>query len=78
MAQQFLYFTGMPAVEARLLQQSGNAGLAKGLTDGLPPELVAESPSSAANLAAGLKVDTGFWHDNLAKLRQRFDAWQGH
>src|SRR3978361_402518 len=30
MAQQFLYFTGMPAVEARLLQQSGNAGLAKG------------------------------------------------
>ena len=52
--------------------------LAKGLNDGLPPELVAESPSSAANLAAGLKVDAGFWHDNLAKLRQRFDAWQGH
>jgi putative spermidine/putrescine transport system substrate-binding protein len=78
MAQQFLYFTGMPAVEVRLLQQSGNAGLAKGLNDGLPPELVAESPSSAANLAAGLKVDAGFWHDNLAKLRQRFDAWQGH
>jgi putative spermidine/putrescine transport system substrate-binding protein len=26
-AQQFLYFTGMPSVEARLLQQSGNAGL---------------------------------------------------
>jgi putative spermidine/putrescine transport system substrate-binding protein len=78
MAQQFLYFTGMPAVEARLLQQSGNAGLAKGLNDGLPPELVAESPSSAANLAAGLKVDAPFWHDNLAKLRQRFDAWQGH
>jgi putative spermidine/putrescine transport system substrate-binding protein len=77
-AQQFLYFTGMPAVEVRLLQHSGDAGLAKGLNDGLSPELAAESPSSAANLAAGLKVDAGFWHDNLPKLRQRFDAWQGH
>jgi putative spermidine/putrescine transport system substrate-binding protein len=78
MAQQFLYFTGMPAIELRLLQQSGEAGLAKGLNDGLPPELAAISPVSPANMAAGLHVDAGFWHDNLAKLRQRFDAWQGH
>jgi putative spermidine/putrescine transport system substrate-binding protein len=78
MAQQFLYFTGMPAVEARLLQHSGNAGLVKGLNDGLPPELAAMSPGNPTNLAAGLKVDAGFWHDNLPKLRQRFDAWLGH
>ncbi len=77
-AQQFLYFTGMPAVEMRLLRQSGDAGLAKGLNEGLPPELAAESPGSTANLAAGLKVDAGFWHDNLPRLRQRFDTWQGH
>ncbi|HEY0182914.1 MAG TPA: extracellular solute-binding protein [Rhodopila sp.] len=77
-AQQFLYFTGMPAVELRLLQNGGEAGTAKGLNDGLPPELAAISPGSAANLAAGLKVDAGFWHDNLSKLRQRFDAWQAH
>jgi putative spermidine/putrescine transport system substrate-binding protein len=78
MAQQFLYFAGMPAIEAKLLQSSGNAGLAKGLTDGLPPELGALSPANPANLTAGLKVDAAFWHDNLAKLRQRFDAWQSH
>lgn len=77
-AQQFLYFTGMPAVELRLLKAGGVAGLAKGLNDGLPPELAAVSASAPANLAAGLKVDTGFWHDNLPKLRQRFDAWEGH
>lgn len=77
-AQQFLYFAGMPAVELRLLKQGGDAGLAKGLNDGLPPDLAAVSASAPANLAAGLKVDTGFWHDNLPKLRQRFDAWQGH
>jgi hypothetical protein len=29
-------------------------------------------------LTAGLRMDTGFWHDNSAKLRQRFDTWQGH
>jgi putative spermidine/putrescine transport system substrate-binding protein len=78
MAQQFLYFTGMPTVELRLLQHSGNAGLAKGLNDGLSPDLAAVSPSNPANLAAGLRIDAGFWHDNLPKLRQRFDAWQGH
>jgi putative spermidine/putrescine transport system substrate-binding protein len=78
MAQQFLYFTGMPAVEVRLLQQSGEAGLAKGLNDSLSPELAAISPSNPANLAAGLRIDAGFWRDNLPKLRQRFDAWQGH
>jgi putative spermidine/putrescine transport system substrate-binding protein len=77
-AQQFLYFTGMPAVELRLLRQSGDAGLAKGLNDGLAPELAAVSPGNPANLAAGLRSDTGFWRDNLPKLRQRFDAWQGH
>jgi hypothetical protein len=68
----------MPAIEVRLLQTSGNAGLAKGLNDGLSPELVAISPGNTANLAAGLKVDAGFWHDNLPKLRQRFDTWQAH
>jgi putative spermidine/putrescine transport system substrate-binding protein len=78
MAQQFLYFTGMPAVEARLLQQSGDAGLVKGLNDSLSPELAAISPSNPANLTAGLRLDAGFWRDNLPKLRQRFDAWQGH
>jgi hypothetical protein len=25
-----------------------------------------------------LRIDAGFWHDNLPKLRQRFEAWQGH
>jgi putative spermidine/putrescine transport system substrate-binding protein len=78
MAQQFLYFTGMPAVEVRLLQQAGGAGFAKGVNEILPADLAAVSPSAPANLAAGLKIDTGFWHDNLAKLRQRFETWQTH
>ena len=76
-AQQFLYFTGAPAIEARLMRQNGLIGPAKGLNEGLPPELQAISPSNPANLSAALRSDTGYWHDNLAKLRPRFEAWLG-
>jgi putative spermidine/putrescine transport system substrate-binding protein len=77
-AQQFLYFTGLLAVELRLLQKSGDSALAKGLNEGLAPELAASSSGNPANLQSGLRADAAFWHDNLPKLRQRFDAWQGH
>ncbi len=77
-ATQFLYFAGTPAIEARLVGLFGEGGLAKGANDGLPPELAQISPTTTANLAAALRVDTGFWHDNLAKLRPRFDDWLAH
>ncbi len=78
-AQQFLYFAGMPAAEARLFESAGIAGLAKGANDGLAPDTQALSPTVAANLGAAVRLDAGFWHDNLAKLQQRFDTWlEGH
>ncbi len=76
-ANQLLYFVGTPAIQGRLVAPFGEGGLAKGANDGLPQDVAAISPSSAANLAAALRIDQGFWHDNLAKLRQRFDAWVG-
>jgi putative spermidine/putrescine transport system substrate-binding protein len=78
-AQQFLYFAGMPAIEGRLFQHAAIAGLAKGANDGLPPEVQALAPTAPANASAAIGLDTGFWHDNFAKLQQRFDAWlAGH
>lgn len=77
-ATQFLYFAGTPAIEGRLVELFGLGGLAKGANDGLPPNLLAVSPTSPANLKSGLQIDAGFWHDNLAKLRPRFEAWLGH
>lgn len=74
-AEQFLYFAGMPAVEARLFEKAAMAGLAKGANEGLPPDLAAMSASTPANLSAAGPIDAAFWHDNLTKLRQRFDAW---
>lgn len=79
LAQQLLYFVGTPAIEARLLRISGDAGFARGVNDGLSTDMLALSPTNPTNLSAGLRSDTGFWHENLAKLRQRFDTWmQGH
>ena len=76
-AAQFLYFTGSPAVEARLFRSVGAAGLAKGVNDWLTPEQLALSPTFPANAAGAIRVDNGFWHDNLAKLKPRFEAWLG-
>jgi len=78
LATQFLYFAGTPAIQARLVGISGDGGFARGANDGLPAELVAISPTAPANLSVAVRVDTGFWHDNLAKLRQRFDTWLTH
>lgn len=77
-AMQFLYFAGTSAIEGRLVESSGLGGLAKGANDGLPPNLLAVSPTSPANLKAGLQIDATFWHDNMAKLRQRFESWLAH
>jgi putative spermidine/putrescine transport system substrate-binding protein len=77
-ALQFLYFAGTPAIEARLVGSFGEGGLAKGANDGLPPEVMQASPTAPANLNAAVRVDSGFWHDSVAKLRQRFDNWLTH
>jgi putative spermidine/putrescine transport system substrate-binding protein len=77
-ATQFLYFAGTPAIEARLVGLFGEGGLAKGANDGLPAELAQISPTTTTNLNAAVRVDAGFWRDNLAKLRQRFENWLTH
>ncbi len=74
-AQQFLYFTGSPALQARLFRVSGEAGLARGVNDWLTPDQQATSPTVPANMNGALRVDNAFWRDNLAKLRTRFEAW---
>ena len=74
-ANQFLYFAGDSAIEARLVPLIPYAGLAKGATDGLTPELLAMVPLNPANQAGALPIDEAFWRDNLDKLSQRFAAW---
>ncbi len=74
-AHQFLYFVGDSAVQARLSSIIPYSGLAKGASDGLPPEVAAALPLSPANQASTLPIDEAFWRDNADKLGQRFSAW---
>jgi len=74
-AEQFLYFAGMPALQGKLFEAAGIAGLAKDANDGLPADVQVMSASYAKNLSVAVLLDNGFWHDNGAKLQQRFDAW---
>ncbi len=74
-ANQFLYFAGDSAMQARLAAEAPYAGLAKGALDDLPPTLAANLTLSPANQAGALAIDEGFWRDNLDKLNQRFAAW---
>jgi len=71
-AQQFLYFAGTSAIQARL---PAYGGLAKGVAELLGPDAQAGLASSPANLAAMLPNDEAFWREQSEKLGQRFDAW---
>jgi len=71
-AQQFLYFAGTSAIQARLLPYGG---LAKGVLEAMPAEAQATAPILPANLTGALATDEAFWRENGAKLDQRFDAW---
>ncbi len=77
-AMQFLYFSGTSAIEARLVAEASEGGLAKGANEGMAAELAAISPTSAGNLQNTLRLDGAFWQANLAKLRPRFDNWLAH
>ena len=74
-AEQLLYFAGTPGVQAQLFRGTGEAGLAKGANEGLSADLLPMSPTLPNNLKGALRLDTAFWHQNRAKLQQRFEAW---
>ena len=71
-ALHFLAFAGEARVQARLPEAAALGGLAKGANDGLPPDLLAASPTANPG---PLFVDEAFWRENGEKLRDRFDAW---
>ena len=74
-AQRFLAFAGEAKVELGLPEAGALGGLAKGANAGLPPDVLAISPTAAAGT---LFIDEAFWRDNGDKLAQRFDAWLAH
>ena len=74
-AMKLLASMGDPAAQNHFTAATGLGGLAKGVTDGMPPDQFAASPSNPALLTSALQIDEQFWHDNADKLEERFDAW---
>ncbi len=77
-ALKLLAYASDPARQASLTTAVPYGPTVKGANEALPPDLQASSPTAAANLAGALQIDEGFWHDNGAKLEQRFQAWLAH
>jgi putative spermidine/putrescine transport system substrate-binding protein len=77
-AAKLLTSMGDPAAQNRFTAATGLGGLAKGVTDGMPPDQFAASPSNPALLTSALQIDEQFWHDNADRLDERFDAWLAH
>jgi putative spermidine/putrescine transport system substrate-binding protein len=77
-ANKFLAFVGDSKTEAKVLTFYAVGGLAKGANDGLPPDLLAVSPSAPANLTGALMIDEQFWRENQERLSKRFDEWLQH
>jgi putative spermidine/putrescine transport system substrate-binding protein len=77
-AAKLIAAMGDPAAENRFTAATGLGCLAKGLTDGMPPDQFATSPSNPALLTSALQIDEPFWRDNADRLNERFDAWLAH
>lgn len=71
-ARRFLAFAADPKLQTALPKLAALGGMSKGANDGLPPDLLAVSPT--ANLGGALFIDDAFWRDNGEKIGHRFDA----
>jgi putative spermidine/putrescine transport system substrate-binding protein len=74
-AFDFIAFASKPQNQAKLPQY-----IAYGLTNkeagkSLPAEQLADLPTTPANMAGAIGLDTNFWIDNAEALTERFDAW---
>jgi len=74
-AGRLLRFAADGKVQARLPAFVPYGPLARGALEGVAPEVLLALPTSPVALPAVLRSDEAFWHENLAKLARRFDAW---
>ena len=77
-AGQFIGFASDPARQAALSALLPYGPTVKGAEALVPADVQATLPTAAANATDALLVDEQFWHDNGAKLEQKFDAWVAH
>ncbi|MCG5242491.1 ABC transporter substrate-binding protein [Azospirillum doebereinerae] len=74
-AYKFLDFVGKAENQAKLSQGIAYGTSNKGAPAKLQPAVLADLPTSPANMKNAVEIDTNFWLENIDRLTERFNKW---
>ncbi len=74
-AHKFLSFVGKAENQAKLSQGIAYGTSNKAAPSKLPPALLADLPTSPANMKNAVEVNVDFWLENIDRLTERFNKW---
>ncbi|HEX3398479.1 MAG TPA: extracellular solute-binding protein [Steroidobacteraceae bacterium] len=74
-AYRFIAFASAPQQQKVLSENMTYGPTNRAALDLLPPQLVGNLPSSTANLADALRIDSAFWIEHGDALERRFNSW---
>ncbi len=74
-AHKFLNFVGKAETQAKLSEGIAYGTSNKNAPSKLPPAILADLPTSPANLKNAAEIDVNFWLENIDRLTERFNKW---
>jgi putative spermidine/putrescine transport system substrate-binding protein len=74
-AHKFLNFVGKAENQAKLSEGIAYGTSNKAAPAKLPPAVLADLPTSPANLKNAAEIDVNFWLENIDRLTERFNKW---
>jgi putative spermidine/putrescine transport system substrate-binding protein len=74
-AHKFLNFVGKAENQAKLSEGIAYGTSNKAAPAKLAPALLADLPTSPANLKNAAEIDVNFWLENIDRLTERFNKW---
>lgn len=74
-AYKFLDFVGKAENQAKLSEGIAYGTSNKNAPAKLSPAILADLPTSPANMKNAVEIDTSFWLENIDRLTERFNKW---
>ncbi|MFD1626029.1 ABC transporter substrate-binding protein [Azospirillum griseum] len=74
-AHKFLNFVGKAETQAKLSEGIAYGTSNKNAPSKLSPAILADLPTSPANLKNAAEIDVNFWLENIDRLTERFNKW---
>lgn len=74
-AMQFIAYSSLPEVQAKLPAYIAYGTTAKAAADLVPEQYQKDLPTHPENMKVAMPMDISFWVDEIEPLTQRFDAW---